>query len=63
MLLQKSINVNALTNFTLPEHVLSNMKIRTWPIYFHEPYLLNVLKSGEVFPDIKITSNKFFCLT
>ncbi len=60
MLLQKSKIVNALPNFTSPESVLSNIKIRTWPIYLHGPYLLNVLKWGEVFPDTEITSQNFF---
>ena len=63
MLLQKSKNVNTIPTFTLPEPALSNTKMKTWPIYLHEPYLLNVLKSGEVFPDIKTTSNNFFYLT
>ena len=41
----KSSKVDLLT----AKHTYSTM-----PIYLHESYLLNVLKSGEVFPDIRI---------
>jgi phage-related protein/DNA-binding Xre family transcriptional regulator len=34
----------------------------TFPIHLHEPYLLNVLKSGEVFPDTRNNIKQFFLL-